>query len=102
MPKKRKKKEEIVVPAPHFRPKREPLLKDTTGAEEVEVFKVSAKMGRGLSGLMIVVGALLSVLSVVSILISIESTFSNPFFVGAIGFLGAINILCGFMLLAKE
>jgi hypothetical protein len=51
---------------------------------------------------MITVGALLSLLSVYGILTSIEFTFSNPLFVGAIGFLGAINIFCGLMLLAKK
>ena len=102
MPKKRRKRKEIVVAAPSFRSKKDALLKDTTGAEALDVFKVSGKIGRRLSGLMITVGALLSLLSVVSILTSIEFTFSNPLFVGALGFLGAINIFCGLMLLAKK
>ena len=105
MPQKKRKREnanEIVVAAPHFRSEKDALLKDTTGAEALDVFKVSEKIGRRLSGLMIVVGALLSILSVVSILTSVEFTFSNPFFVGALGFLGAVNIFCGLMLLAKK
>ena len=105
MPKKRRKKRkrnEIVVAAPSFRSEKEALLKDTTGVEALDVFKVSGKIGRRLSGLMIAVGALLSLLFVVSILTSLEFIFSNPFFVGALGFLGAVNIFCGLMLLAKK
>ena len=101
MPKKKRKRKEIVVAAPHFRSEKEALLKDTTGVEALDVFKVSEKIGRRLSGLMIAVGALLSLLSVVSILISID-IFSNPLFIGALGFLGAINIFCGLVLLAKK
>ena len=101
MPKKKRKRKEIVVAAPHFRSEKEALLKDTTGVEALDVFKVSEKIGRRLSGLMIAVGALLSLLSVVSILISID-IFSNPLFIGALGFLGAINIFCGLILLAKK
>ena len=102
MPKKRRKRKEIVVAAPAFRSEKDALLKDTTGVEAFDVFKFSGKIGRRLSGLMIAVGALLSLLSVVSILTSIEFTFSNPLFIGALGFLGAINIFCGLMLLAKK
>jgi hypothetical protein len=102
MPKKRRKRKEIVVAAPFFSSKKDALLRDTTGVEAFDVFKVSEKIGRRLSGLMIAVGALLSLISVVSILASIEFTFSNPLFVGALGFLGAINIFCGLMLLAKK
>jgi len=102
MPKKKRKRKEILVAAPHFRSKKEALLKDTTGAEALDVFKVSGKIGRLLSGLMIAVGVLLSLLSVISILTSIEFTFSNPLFIGAICFLGAINIFCGLILLAKK
>jgi len=102
MSKKRRKRKEIVVAAPSFRPRKDALLKDTTGAEALDVFKVSGKIGRHLSSLMITVGALLSLISVVSILASIELIFSNPLFVGALGFLGAINLFCGLILLAKK
>ena len=99
MPKKRKRKE-IVVDAPALR-RPEELLRDTTGVEALEVFKASVKMGRRLSSLMIAVGALLSLLSVYGILTSAQF-FSNPLFIGALGFLGAVNIFCGLILLAKE
>ena len=102
MPKKRKKRKEIVVAAPAFGRREEALHKDTTGVEALDVFKASEKIGRRLSSLMIAVGALLSLLSVINILTSIEFTFSNPIFVGVLGFLGAINIFCGLMLMAKK
>lgn len=100
MPKKKKRKE-IVVAAPALRRREEELLKDTTGAETIDLFKVSAKIGRGLSSLMIAVGALLSLFSVYGILTSAQF-FSNPLFIGALSFLGVINIFCGLILLAKE
>jgi hypothetical protein len=102
MPKKRRKRKEIVVAAPSFSSKKDALLRDTTGAEAVDVFKVCGKIGRCLSGLMIAVGALLSLISVVSILASIDFPFLNPLSVGTLGFLGAINIFCGLILLAKK
>jgi len=101
MPKERKKNK-IAVAAPACGRHEEALHKDTTGVEALEVFNVCEKIGRRLCGFMIAVGALLSLLSVVSILISIEFTFSNPFFVSVLGFLGAINIFCGLILLAKK
>ena len=105
MPKKKRKRKntnEIVVAAPHFKSKKDELLKDTTGVEAFDVFKASGKIGRRLSVLMIAVGALLSLFSLFGILTSIEFIFSNLLFVGALGFLGAVNIFCGLILLAKK
>jgi len=101
MPKKRKR-EEIVVSAPALGHRKEDLLKDTTGVEARQVFRVSAKISRRLSSLMIAVGALLSIFSVYGILTSAQFLVSNILFVGALGFLGVINIFCGLILLAKE
>jgi hypothetical protein len=100
MPKKRKRKE-IVVSPPAIRPKEEPLLRDTTGVEALDVSKASMKIAKYLSGIVISIGILLSTFSVYGILVSAEFSFSNPF-IGAIGLLGAINIFCGLILLAKE
>ncbi|MCK4952494.1 hypothetical protein KAS14_01735 [Candidatus Bathyarchaeota archaeon] len=99
---KRKKRREIKVDTPTFTPKDEALLKDTTGIEALSDFKVSQKIGKRLSSLMIMVGALFSALSVYSILTSAKFLFSNPLFTGILGFLGAINTFCGLILLAKE
>jgi hypothetical protein len=91
-----------VVAAPALRGREQELLRDTTGVEALDVFKVSAKIGRHLSSLMIAVGALFSLLSMFIIITSAQFLFSNPLFIGALGFLGAINIFCGLILLAKE
>ncbi len=101
MPKKRRRKEIVVAP-PAIGRKEEPLFRDTTGVEALDVSKASMKIGKYLSGLVIVVGAALSLFSVYSILTSTVFFFSNIFFIGALGFLGAINIFCGLILLAKE
>lgn len=101
MPKK-KKRREIEVAAPAFRPREEELLQDTTGVEALDFFKASAKIGKHLSIAMITVGALLSLLSVYSILTSTWFLFPEPLFLGALGFLGALNTFCGLILLAKE
>lgn len=101
MSKKRKRKE-FVVDAPSLKRREAKLLKDTTGAEARDVFKVSRKMGRRLSNLMIMVGALLSIFTLYGILTSAQSLFSNSIFIASLGFLGALNIFCGLILLAKE
>jgi len=101
MPKKRKRKE-IVVASPSFRRRKEELLEDTTGVEALDVFKISEKVGRLLSILIILVGVLFSLFSLYGILTSTPFLFSDPLFIGALGFLGIINIICGLILLAKE
>jgi len=100
MPKRKKK--EIVVDAPSFGNRESKLLRDTTGVETLDVFMASRKIGRALSFLMIPSGALLSIMSLYGILTSAEFSFSDPLFIGALGFLGAINIFCGLILLARK
>jgi len=102
MPRKKIRREEIVVAAPSFRRREEALLKDTTGVEALDVFKVSEKIGRRLSLLMFMIGISLSILSIYGILTSAKFLFSDVLFIGALGFVGAINIFCGLILLAKE
>jgi hypothetical protein len=102
MPKSRKKNKEIAVADRHFRPQERTLLGDTTGIEALDVFKTAKKIGRLLSSFMIVAGTFFFLLSAISILISIEIVFSSPFFIGALAFLGAMNIFCGLILLAKK
>ena len=101
MPKKRKRRD-IPVPPPALRPKEQPLLRDTTGVEALDVSKASMKIGKYLSGIMIGIGAALSLFSVYSVVTPADFALSNPFFISALGFLGAINIFCGLILLAKE
>ena len=100
MPKKKKRKE-IVVAASSFRRRKEALLVDTTGVEALGVFKASRKLGRFLSILIIAVGVLLSLFSLYGILTSTPFLFSDSLSIGALGFLGVINIICGLILLTK-
>ena len=101
MPRKRKREREISVRAPDYIPKRTPFLKDTTGTEALDVFKVAENVGRVLSFVIVAVGIFIAILAVYSILISIN-IFLNPLFIGVLGFVGALNILCGLLLLAKK
>jgi uncharacterized Tic20 family protein len=101
LPRKRKKEREISVSAPDYIPKRAPILKDTTGTEALDVFKVAETVGRVLSFVMVAVGIFVAVLAAYSILTSVN-IFLNPLFVGVLGLVGALNIICGLLLLAKK
>ena len=99
--KKRKKDREISVRAPDYIPKRAPIFKDTTGTEALDVFKVAETVGRVLSFVMVAVGIFVAVIAAYSSLAS-ASIFLNPLFVGVLGLVGALNIFCGLLLLAKK
>ena len=101
LPRKRRKKREISVHAPDYIPRREKLLKDTTGTEALDVFNVVETVGRVLSLAMFAVGIFVVVLSAYSILTAVNM-FLNPLFMGVLGFVGALNIFCGLLLLAKK
>jgi uncharacterized Tic20 family protein len=98
---KKKKDREISVRAPDYIPKREPIFKDTTGTEALDVFKVAEMIGRGLSLVMVAVGIFVAVFAAYSSITSVN-IFLNPFFVGVLGLVGALNIFCGLLLLAKK
>lgn len=101
MPRKRKREREISVSAPDYIPKRAPIFKDTTGTEALDVFKVAETVGRVLSFVMFAVGIFVAVLAAYSILTSVNM-FLNPLFIGVLGLVGALNILCGLLLLSKK
>ncbi len=101
MPRKKKREREISVSAPDYIPKREPILKDTTGTEALDVFKVSGTVGRILSLVMFAVGIFITVLAAYSLSTSINMLL-NPLFIGVLGLVGALNILCGLLLLSKK
>ena len=96
-----KKKREISVRAPDYIPKREPILKDTTGTEALGVFRLAKNVDRSFAFAMVVIGIFIIVLSAYSNLSSIN-LFLNPLFLGVLGLVGAINILCGLLLLSKK
>ena len=103
MPKKKKRKE-ILVDTTLLKRREEELLKDTTGLESYDVFKISAKFGRLLGRLVAAVGFLFLILSLY--ILSTGAQFllfgSEILFFIFLGFLGAINILGGLLLLTKE
>jgi len=98
---KKRKDREISVRAPDYIPKRAPIFKDTTGTEALDVFKVAETVGRVLSFVMVTVGIFVAVLAAYSSLTSINM-FLNQLFVGVLGLVGALNIFCGLLLLAKK
>jgi len=98
----KRKKKEISVEAPAFGSRELELLKDTTGAETLDVFKASEKIGRILSILMIPAGVSLSFWSLFWLLVSTEFSFSDPVFLILLGFFGVVNLLCGLLLLARK
>jgi len=102
MSNKKKKKKEILVDT-FFLKREENLLKDTTGLESYTVSKASTRIGQYLSWFMTGIGALASFFSLY-LLIDTSFSFqgSEILLSGIIGFLGALNILCGMLLLAKE
>jgi hypothetical protein len=101
MPEERKKKE-ISVDTPALRAGRDVLLKDTTGAEAVDVLLIAEKIGRPWAVVMLILGPALCLLSIYSTLSSSGLVFSPPLFPGVLGVLGLANIFCGLLLLAKR
>ena len=101
MARKRKKERQVSVRAPDYIPKRAPIFKDTTGTEALDVFKVAEKVGRVVSFAMFVVGIFVVIFAAYSSVASVNM-FMNPLFIGVLGFVGALNILCGLLLLAKK
>ena len=99
---KERKKEELDYAV--FTPTEDTLIKDTTFGEKLHVFEISKRISKYLSGLLFATGA-------ISILMSAE------YFVGAgsslvfelrylflfvLSFVGAVNLICGLLLLSKE
>ena len=98
----KKERKEIVVAAPSRKRREATLLRDTTGAETVDFLKAFTKVGRSFSWFMVVVGGVLSLFCIYGLLTSVQFSFSDPLLIGFLGFLGAVNIFHGLILLAKE
>jgi len=109
---RRKKKSEVKI-EPSFIPylKEPEILEDTIEVERKHVFDVARKAGKSLSGLMIAIGAMLSVLSIQYLanpyfnlpgFPTLGNLLTSEFVMFLAAFLGIINIVCGFVLLAKE
>ncbi len=106
MPKK--KKREIFVKPSYIKYPVEPLFKDTTDIEMVKDWEISVKMSRYVSKLMIVVGALGFIFSIMALapttILDMKFLLNSQFrtlIMFLLGLIGASNILCGLILLAK-
>lgn len=99
--KKSKKERRISVRAPDYIPKKEPIFKDTTGTEALDIFKLTSTIGRIFSTITIVTGIFAIFYVIYNIIIS-ANIFLSPSFVTILGFIGSINIVCGLLLLAKK
>ena len=100
MPKKKKKKD-IIVSAALFKRSVDPVRVDTTGMEALKVSEFSGKTGEYLSYLKMVIGIFL-IFSAGIIFTSTQFLFSTPLLICFLALIGALNVLCGLMLLSKE
>jgi len=85
--------------------KEEHLLKNTVTEERAQVFHAVRRLGSKLSGLMITCGFIVFSLGIYLLLVPPDPTLSTRpqvIFIGALGFLGGLNILCGLLLLLGE
>jgi len=107
-----KKNDEVKV-EPSFIPylKEPEIVEDTIEAERQRVFALTKRAGKSLSGLMITVGVLISFWSLQYLLSprlnvvgipTLEVLFSPEFIAIILGFLGVVNLICGFILIANE
>jgi len=80
------------------------LIKDTIEKEKTNVFQVCARINRRLGVLLLVTGISSIVLSGPCILLArwLFTVELKALFLSMIGFVGTMNILGGFLLLAKE
>ena len=95
-----------MVPPPYPPRRTEELLEDTTTAERVRVFEISARIGKYMSGLLIAVGAMLAFVSISALtFLDVKLLFTPEWRTASIivlGFVGAVNVFCGLVMLAKE
>jgi len=85
-------------------PREDSLVKDTTAKEKAQVFKVSQRISKYLSGLLFATGAISILMSAeyflgARLLLSLEL---KTLFLAVLGFIGVVNLACGLLLLAKE
>ncbi len=93
-----RKKKRIIVHPPFYTDAAKKLL----DLERLKFFQISEKLSEYLSALMVFIGFLLCLFSYNHILTFEHFSLHQPFFINTIGFLGAMNLLCGLFLLTKE
>jgi len=83
----------------------EHLLKNTIEEEKQKVRRMVRRLGLRLSGLMLVCGVLVFAFGCYSLLLPSDSGLSVRLIlilIGALGFVGGLNIMCGLLLLLGE
>lgn len=83
----------------------ERLLKNTIEEERQQVRNVVRKLGSKISGLMLTCGFLVFTFGIYLLLVNPDPGLSvrlNLIFMGALAFIGGLNILCGLLLLLGE
>ncbi len=81
------------------------LLKDTIVEERAKLCDVVRRLGSKLSGLMLACGLLVFAFALYVMVVpqdSVLSTRVSVILTGAIAFVGALNVLCGLLLLLGE
>ncbi len=125
MPRRKKKDRHVSTDSFHLKRDEGKLLEDTTVTEKVALYRFCRRIGRILSGFVIVTGFTLfsfslhvmvtttqfslpwlrSFFSTALGFINFDDLFTlqmKPLLLAGIFFLGVINALCGFILLTKE
>jgi len=80
------------------------LIKDTTIKEKFHVFEISKRISRYLSGLLFATGAI-SILMSAQYLLDAKLLFAlelKTLLLLTLGFIGAVNLISGLLLLTKE
>jgi len=83
----------------------ERLLQNTIEEEKAQVSDMVRRLGSKLSGLMLTCGFLVFVFGIYVLIAPPDlglSAIINTIFIGALGFIGGLNILCGLLLLLGE
>jgi len=107
-----KKEEEVSVEPPYLIRIEEPeIVKDTVEAERIHFFAFTKKMGESISGLMFAISGLMLFISLSYLFEPLFNMYGIPSVKGMLmgeslmviaGIAGAVNILCGFVMMAKE
>ena len=83
----------------------EDLLKNTIEEERAQVLNVVRRLGPKLSGLLFTCGILVFGIGVYMLIVPPDPVLSarlSIILAGALGFIGALNIMCGLLLLLGE
>ncbi len=109
---KKKEEREVTVKLPQVPVAKKPeIVTDTVEEERIKVFKAAERIGESISGLMITAGILTLFFSLQYLLYpsltvpgipAVKAILTPKIIVIIMGILGVINMLCGFVMLAKK